>query len=83
MPGLFVYNVYLRQTKYIQLKDEEGIYSLLRNFTYKSKQIDDLIENSSRKMDDNKVKAIFDLEEAILKYANDQSPECKIFFVNF
>lgn len=83
MPGLFVYNVYLRQTKYIQLKDEEGIYSLLRNFTYKSKQIDDLIENSSRKMDDNKVKAIFDLEEAILKYANDQSPECKNLLCEF
>lgn len=82
-PGLFVYNVYLRQTKYIQLKDEEGIYSLLRNFTYKSKQIDDLIENSSRKMDDNKVKAIFDLEEAILKYANDQSPECKNLLCEF
>ncbi|MEE0431882.1 MAG: glycosyltransferase [Lachnospiraceae bacterium] len=83
LPGLFVYNVYLRQTKYIQLKDEEGIYSLLRNFTYKSKQIDDLIENSSRKMDDNKVKAIFDLEEAILKYANDQSPECKNLLCEF
>lgn len=83
LPGLFVYNVYLRQTKYIQLKDEEGIYSLLRNFTYKSKQIDDLIENSSRKMNDNKVKAIFDLEEAILKYANDQSPECKNLLCEF
>ena len=83
LPGLFVYNVYLRQTKYIQLKDEEGIYSLLRDFTYKSKQIDDLIENSSRKMDDNKVKAIFDLEEAILKYANDQSPECKNLLCEF
>lgn len=83
LPGLFVYNVYLRQTKYIQLKDEEGIYSLLRNFTYKSKQIDDLIENSSRKMDDTKVKAIFDLEEAILKYANDQSPECKNLLCEF
>ena len=83
MPGLFVYNVYLRQTKYIRLKDEEGIYSLLRNFTYKSKQIDDLIENSSRKMDDNKVKAIFDLEEAILKYANEQSPECKNLLCEF
>ena len=35
LPGLFVYNVYLRQTKYIRLKDEEGIYSLLRDFTYK------------------------------------------------
>lgn len=83
LPGLFVYNVYLRQTKYIRLKDEEGIYSLLRNFTYKSKQIDDLIENSSRKMDDNKVKAIFDLEEAILKYANEQSPECKNLLCEF
>lgn len=83
LPGLFVYNVYLRQTKYIQLKDEEGIYSLLRDFTYKSKQIDDLIENSSRKMDDNKVKAIFDLEEAILKYANEQSPECKNLLCEF
>lgn len=83
LPGLFVYNVYLRQTKYIRLKDEEGIYSLLRDFTYKSKQIDDLIENSSRKMDDNKVKAIFDLEEAILKYANEQSPECKNLLCEF
>lgn len=83
LPGLFVYNVYLRQIKYIRLKDEEGIYSLLRNFTYKSKQIDDLIENSSRKMDDNKVKAIFDLEEAILKYANEQSPECKNLLCEF
>jgi len=83
LPGLFVYNVYLRQTKYIRLKDEEGIYSLLRNFTYKSKQIDDLIDNSSRKMDDNKVKAIFDLEEAILKYANEQSPECKNLLCEF
>ena len=26
LPGLFVYNVYLRQTKYIRLKDEEVIY---------------------------------------------------------
>lgn len=83
LPGLFVYNVHLGQTKYIRLKDEEGIYSLLRDFTYKSKQIDDLIENSSRKMDDNKVKAIFDLEEAILKYANDQSPECKNLLCEF
>lgn len=83
MPGLFVYNVHLGQTKYIRLKDEEGIYSLLRDFTYKSKQIDDLIENSSRKMDDNKVKAIFDLEEAILKYANEQSPECKNLLCEF
>ena len=83
MPGLFVYNVYLRQTKYIRLKDEEGIYSLLRDFTYKSKQIDDLIENSSRKMADNKVKAIVDLEEAILKYANEQSPECKNLLCEF
>ena len=83
MPGLFVYNVYLRQTKYIRLKDEEGIYSLLRDFTYKSKQIDDLIENSSRKMADNKVKAIVDLEEAILKYANGQSPECKNLLCEF
>lgn len=83
LPGLFVYNVHLGQTKYIRLKDEEGIYSLLRDFTYKSKQIDDLIENSSRKMDDNKVKAIFDLEEAILKYANEQSPECKNLLCEF
>lgn len=83
LPGLFVYNVYLRQTKYIRLKDEEGIYSLLRDFTYKSKQIDDLIENSSRKMADNKVKAIVDLEEAILKYANEQSPECKNLLCEF
>ena len=83
LPGLFVYNVHLGQTKYIRLKDEEGIYSLLRDFTYKSKQIDDLIENSSRKMDDNKVKAIFDLEEALLKYANEQSPECKNLLCEF
>lgn len=83
LPGLFVYNVYLKQSKFVRLKDEEGIYSLLREFVYNSKQIDDLIENFCGKMFGNKIKRIVDLEETILKYANEQNPECKKLLYEF
>lgn len=77
LPGLFIYSVFCEDKMFVHLKDEDDIYSFLKDFVYKTEKMDSDMEQALQTLKKNKYKRFFDLEEEILKFAEEQQNEYK------